>query len=108
MAYVQPRRAPHDLGALLRVGTRTLAVAAYTTALAVALLLLAPVLFAGGSGVPAPPPGPEPLTYTPAPGDTPARIAAVSGLSQARLYALNPRMGPLEAPSGRPIVVGFR
>jgi hypothetical protein len=45
MAYVQPRGTSHDLSAAtLRQGTRLVAIAAYAGAVAVAFVLLSPVL----------------------------------------------------------------
>jgi hypothetical protein len=109
MAYVHPRDTSGDLAAAaLRNGTRVIAVAAYAAAVIVAVLLLAPVLFHGGSGSAARiPAGPQPVTVKLARGDTPATVAAAHGLPLAELYALNPGLAPLPE-RGRSVVVGLR
>jgi LysM repeat protein len=108
MAYVHRDR-QHAIGeAILRNGTRFVVVTAYATSVAVAVMLLAPVVFGDGSSeTPNIPPGPTPETYTVQPGDTPASVAAAHGLSLARLYALNPGL-TLFGASGERLVVGLR
>jgi hypothetical protein len=109
MAYVHPREASHDVFAtVVRNGARFLAVAAYTTAVVVAIVLLAPVLFDGGSATAQVPPGPETISYKAAAGETAQAIAAAHGLSASGLYALNPALTPLSNPRGERIVVGLR
>jgi LysM repeat protein len=110
MAYVQPRGSTHDLAAAtLRHGTRFVAIAAYAAAVAVAIVLLSPVLPSRGSKASAvPPTGPERVFYTVAPGETYAGIASAHGISLARLFALNPELTPLTHAGGTQIVVGLR
>ena len=78
MAYVQPRGTSHDLSAAtLRQGTRLVAIAAYAGAVAVAFVLLSPVLPSRGSEASAVvPTGPEPELYTVARGETYAGVAS--------------------------------
>ena len=75
MASVQPRGTSHDLAAAaLRQGTRFVAIAAYTVAVAVAFVLLSPVLPSRGSEASeVVPTGPEPELYTVARGATPGK-----------------------------------
>jgi len=110
MAYVQPRGTSHDLAAAaLRQGTRFVAIAAYAVAVAVAFVLLSPVLPGRGSGAAViVPTGPEPVLYTVSPADTPDAIAASHGISLAQLYALNPDLTPFTHPRGEQVVVGLR
>ena len=110
MAYVQPRGTSHDLSpATLRQGTRFVAVAAYAGAVAVAFVLLSPVLPSRSSEASAVvPTGPEPVLYTVARGETYAGIASAHGISLARLFALNPELTPLTKAGGKQIVVGLR
>ena len=110
MAYVQPRGTSHALAAAtLRQGTRFVAVAAYAGAVAVAFILLSPVLPSRGSEASAVlPTGPEPVLYTVARGETYAGIASAHGISLARLFALNPELTPLTKAGGKQIVVGLR
>ena len=110
MAYVQPRRASREFtDAVLKQATRFVAVAAYATAVAIAILLLAPVLFDHEPGAAARAPrGPERIVYTGRPGDTPASIAAAHGLSLAGLFALNPKLSPFNKVAGRALVLGLR
>jgi LysM repeat protein len=110
MAYVHPRRSVDDIAAAaLRQGTRFVAIAAYAVAVAVAFVLLSPVLPSRGSEAAAVvPPGPQPVLYTVAPGDTYAGIAAEQGISFAQLFALNPDLTPLSGTDGEQIVVGLR
>ena len=110
MAYVQPRETSHDLfAATLRQGTRLVAVAAYAGAVAVAFVLLSPVLPSRSSEASAVvPTGPEPVLYTVARGETYAGIASGHGISLARLFALNPELTPLTNARGKQIVVGLR
>ena len=109
MAYVQPRGTSHELSAAtLRQGTRFVAVAAYAGAVAVAFVLLSPVLPSRSSEASAVvPTGPEPVLYTVARGETYAGIASGHGISLARLFALNPELTPLTT-RGKQIVVGLR
>jgi LysM repeat protein len=109
MAYVQPRGTSHDLSAAaLRQGTRFVAVAAYAAAVAVAIVLLSPVLPGRGSSAATVPTGPQPVLYTVSPADTPDVIAASHGISLAQLYALNPNLTPLTRAQGEQVVVGLR
>jgi len=110
MAYVQPRGTSHDLGAAaLRQGTRFVAIAAYTVAVAVAFVLLSPVLPSRGSETSAVvPTAPDPVLYTVARGETYAGIAAGHGISLAQVFALNPELTPLTHVGGQQIVVGLR
>jgi hypothetical protein len=108
MAYVHPRETSRDVVAvLLRNGTRVVAVAAYTVAVLVAFVILAPILPTRGSDaafeIPA---GPTPVPYTLQPGDTPASVASAHGLSLAQLYSLNPDLTPFT--KGGQVVVGLR
>lgn len=110
MAYVHPRGTSHDLAsAALRYGTRFVAIAAYAVAVAVAFVLLSPVLPSRGSGaVAVVPPGPQPVLYTLSPADTLDAIAASHGISLAELFALNPDLTPLNRARGEQVVVGLR
>jgi len=109
MAYVQPRGTSHDLtAAALRQATRFVAIAAYAVAVAVAFVLLSPVLPSRGSATAAVPTGPQPVLYTVSSGDTPDVIAASHGISLAQLYALNPNLTPLNRAQGEQVVVGLR
>ena len=110
MAYVQPRGTSPDLSAAaVRQGTRFVAVAAYAGAVAVAFVLLSPVLPSRASEASAiVPTGPEPVLYTVARGETYAGIASAHGISLARLFALNPELTPLTNAGGKQIVVGLR
>lgn len=109
MAYVQPRGAAHDLpAAALRQGTRFVAIGGYAVAVAVAFVLLSPVLPSRGSGAVGVVPTPQPVLYTVRPGDTPSGIAASQGISLSQLFALNPDLTPLKDPGGASVVVGLR
>jgi len=110
MAYVQPRGAAHDLpGAALRQGTRFVATGGYAAAVAVAFVLLSPVLPSRGSGaVGVVPTGSQPVLYPVRPGDTPSGIAASQGISLSQLFALNPDLTPLGNAGGPSVVVGLR
>ena len=110
MAYVQPRGAAHDLpAAALRQGTRFVAIGGYAVAVAVAFVLLSPVLPSRGSGaVGVVPTGPQPVLYTVRPGDTPSGIAASHGISLSQLFALNPGLMPLRNAGGPSVAVGLR
>ena len=110
MAYVQPRGAAHDLpAAALRQGTRFVAIGGYAVAVAVAFVLLSPVLPSRGSGaVGVVPTDPQPVLYRVRPGDTPSGIAASQGISLSQLFALNPDLTPLEDPGSASVVVGLR
>jgi hypothetical protein len=110
MAYVQPRGTSHDLAAAAqRQGTRFLAIATYAVAVAIAYVILSPVLPGRGSGAAAVvPTGPQPVLYTVSPADTPDVIAASHGISLAQLYALNPSLTPLTRAQGEQVVVGLR
>ena len=108
MAYVHPREASRDVTAVvLRNGTRVVAVAAYTTAVVVAFIILAPILPTRGSDAAFEiPTGSTPVEYTLRPGDTAESVASAHGLSLARLYSLNPDLTPFT--KGGQIVVGLR
>jgi hypothetical protein len=110
MAFVQPRETSHDLpAAALRQGTRIVAIAAYAVAVAVAFVLLSPVLPSRGSGAAViVPSGPQPVLYTVRPAETLDVIAASHGISLAQLYALNPDLTPLTHAQGEQVVVGLR
>jgi LysM domain len=109
MAYVQPRGTSRDLpAAALRQATRFVAIAAYAAAVAVAFVLLAPVLPVRGSGAVGVPAGPQPVLYTVSAADTLDGIAASHGISLAQLYALNPDLTPLALSQGEQLVVGLR
>jgi hypothetical protein len=110
MAYVQPRGTSHDLAAAaLRQGTRFVAIAAYAAAVAVAFVLLSPVLPGRGSGAAGiVPTGPQPVLYTVSAADTLDTIAASYGISLAQLYALNPELTPLTHAPGEQLVIGLR
>lgn len=110
MAYVHPRATSHDIAAVaVRQGTRFVAITAYAVAVAIAYLILSPVLPSRGSEAAAVvPTGPQPVLYTAQRGDTPPGIAASKGISLAQLYALNPSLSPLGAPTGRPVIIGLR
>ena len=109
MAYVQPRRSVDDVAAAaLRQGTRFVAIASYAGAVAVAFVLLSPVLPSRGSeGVAVVSSGPQPVLYTVRPGDTMGGIAASQGISLAQLFALNPDLTPLMDAAGTQVVVGL-
>jgi hypothetical protein len=111
MAYVQPRRSSVDgvAAAALRQGTRFVAVASYALAVAVAFVLLSPVLPRRGSeAVAVVPAGPQPVLYPARLGDTMDGIAASQGISLAQLFALNPDLTPLTHAAGESLVVGLR
>jgi LysM domain len=110
MAYVHPRRSTDDvLAGMVRQGRRFVALAAYAGAVAVALVILSPVLPSRGSEAGADiPVGPEPVLYTIQPGDTLSGIASAQGISLARLFALNPKLAPLSDTNGESVVVGLR
>jgi LysM repeat protein len=110
MAYVQPRERTHDIAAAaLRQATRFVAIASYAVAVAVALVILSPVLPGRGPAATAVvPTGPEPILYTVKDGDTFAGIAASHGISLARLFALNPKLTPLTDANSKQIVIGPR
>ena len=110
MAYVHPRGTTHSFAqAALRQGTRLVAVASYAVAVAVAFILLSPVLPGRGSDATAVvPAAPQPVQYTVAPGETYAAIAAAHGISLAQLFALNPDLTPLGETKSEPVVVGLR
>jgi LysM repeat protein len=80
----------------LRYATRMTALAAYAAAVAVAYVLLAPLLWSdGAAGTATVAPPPEPRLITVQQGDTLAGVAARNGISVARLLALNPDLQPL-------------
>ena len=111
MAYVQPRRSADDIAAAaLRQGRRFVAIASYAVAVAIAFVLLSPILPSRSSEAVAvaPPSGPQPVLYTAKPGDTVTGIAASQGISLAELFALNPDLTPLADVVGEPLVVGLR
>jgi LysM repeat protein len=109
MAYVEPRGSVGNaFESVLRNGARAAAIAAYATALAVALLLLAPVLFERGQAPVVLPVGPKPIHYTVKRGETLAGVAARHGLSLERFFTLNRGMTPFTADAGNPVVVGWR
>ena len=86
-----------------------MAIAAYTVAVAVAFVLLSPVLPSRGSETSAVvPTAPDPVLYTVARGETYAGIAAGHGISVAQVFALNPELTPLTQVGGQQIVVGLR
>jgi len=85
------------------------AIAAYTVAVAVAFVLLSPVLPSRRSETSAVvPTAPDPVLYTVARGETYAGIAAGHGISVAQVFALNPELTPLTQVGGQQIVVGLR
>jgi LysM repeat protein len=110
VAYVQPRQTHHDFAAAAaRQGTRFVAIASYAVAVAVAFVLLSPVLTDGSSEATAVvPAGPQPVLYTMQRGDTLRGIASSQGISLARLFALNPDLTPLTDAKGEQVVVGLR
>jgi LysM repeat protein len=110
MAYVHPRRSTDDaLARVVRQGRRVVAIAAYAAAVAVALVILSPLLPSRGSEAAADiPVGPQPVLYTIRPGDTLSGIASSNGISLARLFALNPKLAPLSDTNGESVVVGLR
>ena len=110
MAYVHPRRSGHDIAAVaLRQSTRFVAIASYAVAVAVAYVILSPVLPSRGSEAAAVvPTGPQPVLYTVSPADTLDGIAAAHGISLAQLYALNRDLTPLTDSQGAQVVVGLR
>jgi hypothetical protein len=110
MAYVHPRRSTDDvLAGVVRQGRRFIAIAAYAVAVAVAFVILSPVLPSRGSEAAADiPVGPQPVLYTVQRGDTLAGIASSQGISLARLFALNPTLAPLSETNGESVVVGLR
>jgi LysM repeat protein len=110
MAYVHPGTTSHDIAAAaVRLGTRFVAITAYAVAVAVAFVILSPVLPSRGSEATAVvPTGRQPVLYTTQRGDTPPAIAASKGISLAQLYALNPSLTPLGTPVGQLVVIGLR
>lgn len=80
---------------LERYGVRLAALVAYAGAVALALVLLAPVLFRGDSAPATPPPPFHPAEAdTVRRGDTLDLLAARNGISVARLLTLNPELTP--------------
>jgi LysM domain len=110
MAYVHPGGTTQGFAAVaLRHGTRFVAVMAYAVAVAVAFVLLWPVLPGPGSEAPAVvPANSQPVLYKIRPGDTLQGIAATQGVSLSQLYALNPDLTPLKDAAGTPVVVALR
>ena len=110
MAYVHPRRSSDEIAAAaLRQGTRFFAIASYAAAVAVAIVLLSPVLPSLGSKAVAVVPGsPRPAHYEVRRGDTLNGIAASQGVSLAQLFALNPGLTPFADAAGKSVVVGLR
>lgn len=110
MAYVHPRRCSNDIAAVaLRQGTRFVAIATYAVAVAVAFVLLSPVLPSRGSdAVAVVSAGPQPVLYTVERGDTLDGIAASQGISLTELFALNPDLTPPTDAAGKSVVVGLR
>lgn len=110
MAYVHPRRSSNDILAVaLRQATRFVAIASYAVAVAVAIVLLSPVLPSHGSeAVAVVPAGPQPVLYKASRGDRPDGIAASQGISLAELFALNRNLTPLTHAAGKSVVVGLR
>jgi LysM repeat protein len=109
VAYVHPRGSGEIAALVLRQGTRFVAIASYGAAVAVAFVLLSPILPNRGSDAAAVvPSGPQPILYTMRTGDTSSGIAASQGISLAQLYALNPALTPFTHAAGEPVVVGLR
>src|SRR5919108_1958723 len=78
-----------------RYGVRLAALVAYAGAVALALVLLAPVLFRADAAPTTPLPPAQPAQAdTVRPGDTIDLLAARNGISVARLLALNPELTP--------------
>jgi hypothetical protein len=110
MAYVHSRETTHDVtDVVVRQGKRFVAIGGYAAAVAVAFVLLAPVLPGRSGGETAAiPSGPKPVLYTAEPGETVADIAASHGISLARLFTLNPALNPFTDAGGQPVVIGLR
>ena len=78
-------------------------------AVAVAFILLSPVLPSRGTAATAVvSASPQPVLYTIRPGDTLQGLAATQGISLFQLYALNPDLTPLKDAAGKPVVVALR
>ena len=110
MAYVEPRGPAREFFAAVSLyGTRFVAVTSYAAAVAIAFVLLSPVLTHGGSEATAVvPTGPQPVLHKVQPDDTLTGIASSRGISLARLFALNPHLTPLTDVKGEQVVVGLR
>lgn len=85
-------------------GARTAAVAGYAAALLTGVALVGPALTDGEAPAGAPSP-PEPQLVQARSGDTLASLAAGSGVSVARLLALNPDLGLLGPEPGQTVRV---
>lgn len=84
-------------------GARAAAFAGYAAAVVTAVALVGPVLTDEAPAVtPAPP---EAELVEAASGDTAAALAAAGGVSVARLFALNPDLGPLGPEPGQTVRV---
>ena len=110
MAYVEPRGPAREFFAAVSLyGTRFVAVTSYAAAVAIAFVLLSPMLTHGDSEATAVvPTGLQPVLYKVQPGDTLTGIASSQGISLARLFALNPNLTPLTDANGEQVVVGLR
>ena len=85
---------------LERYAVRVTVLVAYSAAVAVALVLLAPVLFRADAA-PAPTSSPAPARFvTVQAGESLDLVAARNGISVARVLALNPDLEPLGVASG--------
>jgi LysM repeat protein len=97
MAISVGRLSQHDLaraGRFERYAVRITAFAGYAAAVAVALVLLAPVLFANGPAPAARRAPTSALTVTVQRGESLELVAARNGVSLTRVLALNPELDP--------------
>ena len=109
MAYVEQKGLSHEaLDRVLRNGARSLAFAAYGTAVAVAFIILSPVLFAHGSGTVALPDASTEVSAKVEPGESASVIAAEHGLGLSHYFVLNPGSKTLREPTGKSVVVAWR
>lgn len=109
MAYVEQTGVSHEtFDRVLRNGARSLAFAAYGTAVAVVVMILSPVLFAGGSGTVELPNGPTAVSAKVEPGESVTAIAADHGLGLSHYFLLNPGTETLGDRGGKPVVVAWR
>jgi LysM repeat protein len=109
MAYVEQKGLSHEaLARVLRNGARALAFATYGTAVAVALVILSPVLFARGSSTVELPVGPTAVTAKVEPGESASAIAAEHGLGLSHYFVLNPGTRTFDDRDGKPVVVAWR
>ncbi|MGH3035907.1 MAG: LysM peptidoglycan-binding domain-containing protein [Gaiellaceae bacterium] len=85
-------------------GARAAAFAGYAAALVTGMALVGPALTDGDAPAVTPSPS-DPRRVQASSGDTPASLAAAGGVSLARLFALNPDLGPVGPEPGQTVRV---